>query len=141
VTRFWIGCLFVGALGFAASLTGCASAERDTMVAELGLSSSLSLGYKTIDGIDQVRTEAIHTEFVAGQVTKAKADYSAYKPQIEKARAALNTANDTLENAERIRAAIPTGGAVDAYAAWLPALTAAYATVVQAVTDVKGLLP
>jgi hypothetical protein len=120
---------------------GCATAQKDTMVAELGLASSVSLGYRTIDGIDKIRTDAIRAELAAGQVAQARADYGAYKPTIEKARASLNAAEDTLENADKERQAAQKINSWDNYTAWLPALTQAATTVAQVIADVKGISP
>jgi len=65
-------------------------------------------------------------------------DYADYKPRVEKWRAGLNAAEDTLENAEKERQKIPTGGDTKQWTAWLPSLSQAAATVLQIIADVKG---
>jgi hypothetical protein len=128
--------LFVPAL----LATGCASAQKDTMMAELTLAKTTSIGYRTVDGVDKLTVDAIRAELDGGQAVKAKADYAAYKPKIEKARAALNAAEDTLENADKERVAASKINDWKNYTAWLPALEQAAATVAQVVADIKGLV-
>jgi hypothetical protein len=129
-------CMFV----VAALLSGCASAQKDTMLAELSLSSAVSLGYRTIDGIDKLKTDAIRAEISGAGVGKAQADYDVYKPKIEKARAGINTAEDVLENADRLRQAAQKGaGNWTDYTAYLPTLASMLPTVQQLIADVKGL--
>jgi len=123
-------------------LAGCASAQRDTMLAEVTLGKALSMGYRTVDGIDDVKVQAIRAELQAGDKAKANADYVAYKPKIEKARSALNAGDDTLQHAEDLREAVKRGTAdMKDYTAWLPALTAAAVLIQAAIADVKGMLP
>jgi hypothetical protein len=119
---------------------GCATAQRDTLMAELTLAKTTSIGYRTVDGVDKLKVDAIRAELDGGQAVKAKADYAAYKPKIEKARAALNAAEDTLENADKERVAASKINDWKNYTAWLPALEQAAATVAQVVADIKGLV-
>ena len=133
----WLALILCTAFG----VTGCASAQKDTMTAEFALSSATSLCFKTIDGVDQVVTDRIRVKLMNGDHDGAVQDYADYKPKIEKARAGCNAAADTVQNAEKVRASIPTGGDVSVYTAWLPALTQAAAMVAQVVADVKGLVP
>ncbi len=121
-------------------LSGCASAQKDTMLAELSLSSAVSLGYRTIDGIDKLKTDGIRAEITSAGVAKAQADYDAYKPTIEKARAGINSAEDVLENADRLRQAAQKGaGNWSDYTAYLPTLASMLPTVQQLIVDVKRL--
>ena len=119
---------------------GCASAQKDTMTAEFALSSATSLCFKTLDGVDQIVTDRIRVKMLNGDHDGAVQDYADYKPKIEKARASCNAAADTVQNAEKVRASIPTGGDVSTFTAWLPALTQAAALVTQAIADAKGLV-
>lgn len=123
-----------------ALVAGCASAQKDTMLAELSLSSAVSLGYRTIDGVDKVRTDAIRAE-IAVDPAKANADYVAYKPKIEKTRAGLNTAEDVLEAVDKARqAAVKGAGNWSDYTAYLPQLVLLLPTIQQLILDVKGLI-
>ena len=121
-------------------LSGCATAQKSTMLAELTLATGTSIGYRTIDGIDKVKTDQIRAE-IGTDKAKANADYAAYKPKIEMARAALNAADDVVQDAERVRQAASAGkGAWTDYTNWLPALTEAWVRVQQAIADVKELV-
>jgi hypothetical protein len=57
--------------------SGCASAQKDTIMAELALAKSTSIGYRTVDGIDQLKTAKLHNEIASGQVVPARAEYAA----------------------------------------------------------------
>jgi hypothetical protein len=135
-----VGALLPLLLVPAALAIGCASAQKDTIMAELALAKSTSIGYRTLDDVDKLKVDAIRTELDGGQALKAKADYAAYKPKIEKARAALNAAADTLENADKERVAASKINDWRNYTAWLPAFEQAAATVAQVVADIKGLV-
>lgn len=122
-------------------LAGCASTQRDTLLAETSLASAVSLAYRTIDGVDNVKVAAIRAK-MATDPAAANRDYVAYKPKIEKARAAVNSAEDVLEDADKLRdAATKASGDWKNYYAYLPALVSALVTIQQTIADVKGLLP
>ena len=122
-------------------LAGCATAQRDTLLAETSLASAVSLAYRTIDGVDNVKVASIRAK-MAVDPAAANRDYVAYKPKIEKARAAVNSAEDVLEDADNLReAASKASGDWKNYTAYLPALVSALATIQQTIADVKGLLP
>jgi hypothetical protein len=103
------------------------------------LAKSTSIGYRTVDGIDQIKTTKLHEEIVSGQVAPARAEYAAYRPKIAAALAALNAGEDVLEAADRVRDAA-TNGAADwkDYTAYLPQLAAAAAKIEQAIAELKG---
>ena len=111
-----------------------------TMKAEFALGSATSLCYRTVDGVDQLVTDQIRVESVNGDHDKAAQDYADYKPKIEKARAACNTAEDVYENADKERQAATKINKWDNFNAWLPALLQASAFVTQAISDIKGLV-
>jgi hypothetical protein len=119
---------------------GCATAQKDTMVAELALGSALSIGYRTIDGIDKIKTDAIAQEILNGEKDKAKAEYSVYKPKIEKARDALNVGVDVLGDADKARVAASKSGTWADFNNWLPQLASAAAMIQQTIADLKAVL-
>ena len=131
----WLALIVCACLG-----VGCASAQKDTMTAEFALSSATSLCFKTIDGVDQVVTDRIRVKLLNGDHQGAIQDYADYKPKIEKARGACNTAEDVYENADKERQAAAKINKWDNFNAWLPALLQASSAVAQAVSDIKGLV-
>jgi hypothetical protein len=63
-----------------------------------------------------------------------------YKPEIEKARAALNIAEDALEDADKARQTAIKFNKWTDYNAWLPTLLGAAAQIQQTIADVKEIL-
>ena len=121
-------------------VTGCASAQKDTMIAELGLAKGVSIGYRTIDGVDKVKTDKIHAEIQAGEVVKAETEYKAYKVVMDKARAALAAGEDVLEASDKARDAATKGVAAwQEFTAYMPELLIAAGKIQQAIADLKGL--
>lgn len=122
------------------AMSSCGGAMKDTMAAELTLSSGVSVCYRTIDGVDKIKTDHLQAQIDAGDKPGARTAYSAYKPKIEAARAGCNTAADVVDNAEAARQKIPKGGAEKDYTNWLPLLAQGYPAVMQVITDIKQLV-
>lgn len=131
----WLALIICAAFG----VVGCASAQMTTMKAEFALGSAVSLCYRTVDGVDEVVTEKIHAQNATDHAAAVTA-YANYKPKIEKARAACNTADDVYENADKERQAATKINDWKNFNAWLPALIQAASSVGQAIADIKGLV-
>jgi hypothetical protein len=131
----WLAIIICACLG-----VGCADMQKRTMQVEFTLSAANSMCFHLIDSVDADETDKIRVENLNGEHDKALQDYADYKPQMEKARAACNTGDDTVQNAEAERKKIPKGGDVKNFTAWFPALSSALVYVEQAINDVKGLV-
>jgi hypothetical protein len=136
-------------IGMAALIAAGCSAMNDTLKVEDTLAITTSQVAHAVDGADAL-LEAKTRVQLATDASGARAYYASYKPKIEKARLAVHTAQDTITDAEEVRAKIPssaggtcangcTGVATD-YQAWLPPLSQALSALTQAYDDVKGLV-
>lgn len=149
MTRFWLGCMFVGAVGFVVAVSGCASTTTGTLKAEDALAVLTSQVAHAVDGADALLETATRSQ-LASDPAGAKSYFASYKPAIEKARLAVHTSQDVITDAEAVRSRIPssaggtcatgcTGASAD-FTAWLPALEKALASLEQVYSDIKGLV-
>lgn len=136
----WMMIAFAAIMVCGGMLGGCATAEMDTMKVEFTLSAANSMCFHLADSIDQEVTDKIRVKSINGDNAAAAQDYADYKPKIEKARGVCNAADDTVQNADKERQAIPKGGDVKNFTAWLPALSSTYVLVSQAIADLKALV-
>lgn len=136
----------IGAMLFVA---GCGSAMTDTLKAEDALAVTTSQVAHAIDGADALLEARTRTQLATDQAG-AKASYAGYKPKIEKARLAVHTAQDVVNDAEQVRARIPSAnggtcasgcmGVSGDFTAWLPVMAKALSALEQAYADLKGLV-
>jgi hypothetical protein len=123
------------------AVAGCGSLQTDTMLAELGLSKAVSLGYRTADGIDKVRIDDFRAQLEAGQrqAAQIKQDYDAYKAKMHQALAGIDAGEDLVEASDKARqAASAAGGDWKAYTDYLPQLGAMAAKIEALVADLKA---
>jgi phage host-nuclease inhibitor protein Gam len=128
------------ALGLALTLAGCASAQKDTILAEMTLGKTVSLGYRVVDGIDKAKTDALHSEITAGKVAQARTEFSAYKPKIDKALAGLAAGADLLSTADTVRQAADKGSRNwKDFTAYLPQLASMAAQIEALIADLQAV--
>lgn len=136
-------------LGLVIALSGCGSGMTTTLKAEDALAVLTSQVAHAVDGADallETKTRALMTTDATG----AKVYYAGYKPTIEKARLAVHTSQDVVNDIEAVRSRIPSSaggtcasgctGLVADFTAWLPALSKALTSLEQVYSDIKGMV-
>ncbi len=121
-------------------VAGCATAQKDTMVAELGLAKTVSLGYRTVDGIDKAKTDGFHNDILAGKAAEVRPQFDAYTARIKKALAGLAAGADLLKTADDLRIAADKGQRDwKDFTAYLPQLMSAGASIESLIADLKAV--